>query len=248
MNRDEELKRIEDAAGCYNSERLAGPNELYHLYVRDILIPENGGGSALELGCGKGLWTKVLCERYDTVDVADGSGELLEKVLAENRERKATLTVHTALVEEFIRETEKRWDHIYMTFLLEHLTDPVAVLNDIQNCLNENGMLFVAVPNALSVHRMIAVRMGLNARPDELSENDVLVGHRRIYTPELLRSQLVEAGFGIVDLRTVTLKPLSLGQMEKWPDELVRAFCESGDLAPWHGAYIIAAASRYTGR
>ena len=85
--------------------------------------------------------------------------------------------------------------------------------------------------------------MGMIESIDELSENDRLVGHRRIYTPGLLRSQLTEAGFTIADLKTLCLKPLSLSQMEGWSTELARAFCESADLTPGHGAYIIAIAA-----
>jgi len=243
MNRDDELSRIRKAADAYGSDELAGANELYHLHVRDTLIPAEGGGTALELGCGKGLWTSVLCERYDRVDVVDGSEYLLENVRGENESRRAEIAVHHALVEDFIRETRGRWVHIYLSFLLEHLSDPVTVLKGIRRLLDTGGRLFVAVPNALSVHRMVAQRMGMIDRPDELSENDKRVGHRRLYTPLLLRSHLLDAGYDIIELSTITLKPLSLGQMREWPTELVRAFCESGDLAPMHGAYIITQAT-----
>lgn len=244
MNRDDERSRIDAVAIHYTSDALSGANERYHIAVRDALIPREGGKSALELGCGKGLWTTVLCERYDRVDIVDGSRELLDTVCAANTGSRASITAHHALVEDFVAEAGGRWDHIYMTFILEHLDEPIGVLGDIGRLLTEDGVLFVAAPNALSVHRMIAVIMGMIEHPGELSDNDRLVGHRRIYTPELLRNQLTEAGFGIVSLETVTLKPLSLKQMESWSDELVQAMCESGDLAPWHGAYIIARATR----
>jgi len=238
MNENRELERLERISSCYESEKLAGANELYHIQVRDTLIPREGGASALELGCGKGLWTRVLCERYERVDIVDGSESLLEKVRCENENRRAEITTHRRLVEDFIRSTTMKWQHIYMTFLLEHVENPVSLLREIGNRLAEDGRLFVAVPNAESVHRVIAYRMGLIDRVDQLSENDKLVGHRRIYTVALLRNQLLDAGFSILEENTVGLKPLSLGQMEGWPRELVRAFCESGDLVGNHGAYI----------
>ena len=71
--RKKEKERISDIAKIYFCEDLLGLNEQYHLTLRDILIPCYGGKSALELGCGNGLWTKVLCQRYEFVDVVDGS-------------------------------------------------------------------------------------------------------------------------------------------------------------------------------
>ena len=233
-----ELDRLENISGNYESEKLAGANELYHIYVRDSLIPQEGGESALELGCGKGLWTKVLCERYDSVDIVDGSGALLEKVLLENRNCRANVKTHEALVEDFIQAADSKWQHIYMTFLLEHLHDPVTALRKIKDRLSGDGCLFVAVPNADSLHRIIALRMGMIESTGQLSENDKLVGHRRIYTLKLLREQLTAANFRITEEKTVGLKPLNLGQMEDWSDELVKAFCKSGDLTPDNGAYI----------
>ena len=170
MNRDDELSRIRNVADAYGSDELAGANERYHIHVRDTLIPEAGGKTALELGCGKGLWTKVLSERYDKVDIVDGSDELLEKVRAENESRRADIAIHHALVEDFVADSHSHWDHIYLTFLLEHLDNPVAVLKGIHRLLDDGGQLFIAVPNALSVHRMVALRMGMIDRADELED------------------------------------------------------------------------------
>lgn len=71
--REKEKERISDIAKVYFSEDLLGPNEQYYLTLRDLLIPHYGGESALELGCGNSLWTKVLCPRYEFVDVVEGS-------------------------------------------------------------------------------------------------------------------------------------------------------------------------------
>lgn len=235
---DEELKNVQRMAPVYGSDALAGANEQYHLYLRDSVIPEEGGRSALEVGCGKGLWTEVLCERYDTVDVVEGSEELLAQVVERCRGRRAKLTTHGVLVEDFAPAEGRTWQHVYMTFLLEHLADPVSVLRRMKHWLAEDGSLFLAVPNANSVHRVIAVRMGLIRTADELSDNDRRVGHRRVYTPGLLRSQVEQAGFEVAEEKPIGLKVVSLRQMETWAPELVAGFCASGDLAGAHAAYI----------
>jgi len=239
MNSREEIAKLEKTADVYASEDLAGANLLYHVHLRDSIIPEEGGRSALELGCGTGLWTGVLCQRYEVVDVVDGSSRLLEQVLRANRGRKAELTTHNKLLEDFRPAAGRNWEHVYMTFLLEHLSNPVAALSQAKNWLARKGCLFLAVPNADSLHRAIALRMGLIEKVDQLSDCDRQVGHRRVYTWELLRSQVASAGLKIVAQRPVGLKVVSLRQMENWPSEMVRAFCASGDLCPANAAYIV---------
>lgn len=239
---DQELARLDRIASMYHSESLAGANEQYHIELRDSVIPAGGGDSALELGCGKGLWTRVLCQRYERLDVVDGSAELLADV-ARSCAGRARLTTHTALAEDFLLAASETWQHIYMTFLLEHVEEPVELLRLARSRLAENGRLFVAVPNADSVHRILALRAGLIASTTELSENDLRVGHRRVYTQALLREQLSRAGLRITLETPVGLKPLTLKQLEGLPDRVIAALCASGDLVPANSAYLVAEAA-----
>ena len=241
----DEQSKLDKIGPEYRDQDLLGLNELYHRAMRDQMIAHGGGDSALEIGCGAGLWTRVLCERYQQVDVVDGSSQLLEQVALENAGSPATFTTHHALIEDFERAPDRAWQHIYMTYLLEHLADPVAVLRRIGQWLTPDGMLFVAVPNADSLHRVLAFRMGLIQRTDELSANDHRVGHRRVYTRPLLKDHLQQAGYKITKELSIGLKPFTLKQMEHLPVDVGKALAASGDLAPDHGAYLGVQASGF---
>lgn len=238
MSRKKELNRISKIKEVYHAESISGANEQYHISLRDLIIPERGGHSALELGCGKGIFTKKLCELYNSVDVVDGSTELLNRISKECNHLRAKLKTHSVLVEDFTPSPGQTWQHIYMTFLLEHLQDPVAVLKRFKPLLAKDGWLFLAVPNANSLHRAIAFRMGLIKSVDQLSENDKLVGHRRVYTTELIRSHVEAAGLKIISEKHFGLKPVNLKLMENWSKELISALCHSGNLCPSNAAYI----------
>ena len=231
---DEE--KLDEIAPEYRSENLLGLNDLYHLEMRDRIIPREGGVSALEFGCGAGGWTRVLCERYETVDVVEGSRTLLGQLRVGKYEQK--LSRHHSLLEDFSPSVGKRWQHVFMTFLLEHLTDPVAALRKIGGLIETGGSLFLAVPNANSIHRVISTRAGITKSTNQLSENDLRVGHLRVYTIELLRSQVKEAGFSIDKEWSIGLKPLTLGQLENLSPQVGAALAASGDLAPEFSAYI----------
>jgi len=76
----DEQSKLEQIGPEYRDQDLLGLNELYHLAMRDQMIAPEGGDSALEIGCGAGLWTRMLCMRYQQVDVVDGSSDRVEAV------------------------------------------------------------------------------------------------------------------------------------------------------------------------
>lgn len=238
MRKTDETRLLESVANRYFSPELAGANELYHEYLRDTIIPDAGGVSALEVGCGKGMWTSVLCERYDKVDIVDASETLLNVIKQQNAPKRAVVTIHHALIEDFEPPSGQTWQHVYMTFILEHLQDPVGVLRKLRPLLSPGGELVITVPNACSLHREVAVRMGLIGSVYELSANDRSLGHRRVYSMRRLVALVSRAGYRVVEKRCVGLKPLTLKQMAPLPLEVIHAFCVSGDLCGTHGAYL----------
>lgn len=232
----DEQSLLDSVASLYKSSTLLGLNELYHLAIRDAMIPESGGARALEIGCGGGSWTSVLCDRYATVDVVEGSQKLLNDLLAGCT--ADNLTTHHCLVEELARQAGSSWNHVFMTFLMEHLLDPVEVLSQIKSLISSEGSLFIAVPNAESLHRVIAVRMGLIKSTTELSANDHQVGHRRVYTQETLHEHITAAGFSITQEWAIGLKPFTLSQMEDLPPKVGAELANCGDLLPDNCAYL----------
>ena len=67
-----------------------------------------------------------------------------------------------------------------MTYILEHVEKPVALLSRAATWLAPGGRLLVDVPNGLSLHRMVGVKMGLLKEPCELNQRDLDLGHRHL--------------------------------------------------------------------
>ena len=127
--------------------------------------------------------------------------------------------------------------------LLEHVEDPIDILAKAKNACDPDGSIFVAVPNASSIHRVVAKRAGLIREIDELSKSDLKVGHRRVYNLDLLKQHLTEAGFSISEVIPVGLKPITHQQMQVLPDSVLWALCQSGDLVPENPAYWVVRAN-----
>ncbi|MDO7204865.1 methyltransferase domain-containing protein [Paraclostridium bifermentans] len=68
------------------------------------------------------------------------------------------------------------------------LKNPIELLKKVKTWLKPNGLILAAVPNSNSIHRQAAVLMGLLKEQNELGETDKLIGHRRVYNNEQLKS------------------------------------------------------------
>ena len=139
--------------------------------------------------------------------------------------------VHESLFEEFT--TDERFDTIVLGHVLEHVADPVAIMTRCREWLAPGGRVLMAVPNARSLHRQAAVIMGLLANEFEFNETDIHHGHRRVYTPETLRADVLAASLRIAIFGGYWLKPLSNAQFEKeWTPEMLEAFMALGERYP----------------
>lgn len=229
----DERQRIDQVARWFSS--FDGFNGRIIDYTARYLVGMCRGRSVLELGCADGSITTFLADRFDRIVAVDGSSELIaraEHVLAAKR----NVEFVCSLFEEL--RLEQRFDTVWMTHVLEHVADPVAVLRAAQRHLAERGVVIAGVPNANSVHRLVGVKMGMLTATTGLSALDEKLGHRRVYTAQLLRQHASAAGLRVVDEGGYFLKPLSSGQMESWPEDLLDAFFEVGRQIPTHAAEI----------
>lgn len=208
-------------------------------YRIKAMAPFFQDGPALELGTGGGHCSAQLAQHFPTVDSVEGSSVLAERLRA--RGLPANLTLHVARFEDFA--PERRYVAVFLIQVLEHLVDPVAVLERYRHVLAPGGRVFVTVPNAQSIHRLAAVEMGLLKTADSLNEIDVGAGHQRVYTPAGLTSDLHRAGYRIVHRAGMFVKPLSNSQIARqWTEPMIRAFHDIAVAFPDHSAEILAVA------
>jgi len=196
-------------------------------------------GSILELGFGTGQMTAGLLEAGLETAVVEGSPLLAE----EARRRHPGLTVHEGMFESFTPPHPV--DTLLAAHVFEHVDDPRALLEHLRGWLRPGGTLIAIVPNAASLHRRLAVLMGIQDKLDDLSPRDRVVGHRRVYTLEELRADLAGAGFKTHEAIGWFLKVVPNGMMLDWPPQLIDAlFAVSEQLDPRELANIALVARR----
>lgn len=183
-------------------------------------------GRVLEMGFGTGCITEQLLAAGVDVDVVEGSAVLVDVA----RHRHPGLVVHHARFEAFAPDPP--YDAVLALHVLEHVDDPVAVARHLASWLRPGGVLVAVCPNRESLHRRLAVRMGLQPALDTLSDRDHLVGHRRVYSLDDLTADLSSAGFDVTDRFGYLLKTLPNSMQQGFPRELLEAHSDVGDELP----------------
>jgi len=220
-----EVERVEKSANWYISQQLKFDRQLVEYRYR-TMKPYLPDGYGLELGSGDGSMTKYLRKSFKRLTVVDGAQELIDHISEGEDIEKVC-----CLFEDF--KPKHSYDAIIMEHILEHIDNPVELLQRSKEWLAPNGIVVIGVPNALSLHRRVATKMGLLKNPYELNERDHKVGHRRVYDSTILEEHVHSAGLQISQKKGVFVKPVSNQQIEEtWTEEMKEGFFQLGEDFP----------------
>lgn len=177
-----------------------------------------GCTTVLEMGYGEGNFTEELVKRGFKPTVLDGSDSLLVKAKGIFGDK---IEVSHDLFEEY--KPARKFDCVLCTHVLEHVDVPLTLLKQMQNWITDTGKIIIIVPNKESLHRQLAVIMGLQPQLDTLGARDKLVGHQRVYSLETLGKDVTDSGLKIKDTAGFFLKTLPNSMMLSYSKELVIA-------------------------
>jgi len=194
---------------------------LYSEVKKDIILMlvdsflENGHQKiGLQFGCGGGYETEQLSKRLKHLTVVDGSAIFIEEMKVNNQFNNTAFAC--SLFEEYNFEKIKiQYDVIFCNYALEHVFDTQTILQNIKSLLKPNGTLFIVVPNYLALSRQLALKMGLIKKLDELTENDIRHGHRRVYRMSSIIEDITRSGLSVNHAKGIILKILADFQLNK---------------------------------
>ena len=185
-------------------------DEMQQFEAAWILGELEPGSRVLDLGYGSGIIARALVAAGHRVTVVDGAPFEVEG---------ATCVV--SMFENF--EPDTKYDAVIASFILEHVDDPVALLKRARQWTEK---LIVVCGNAASIHRRLAVKMGLQPSLFTLSARDIAVGHHRVYDIVELMSELGDAGWTVRKTKGLFMKPLPNSMMTGYSVALLRAMNE----------------------
>ena len=179
-------------------------------YMMQSFLPFLVQGKALELGCYMGEFTKLIQKQFSDVTVIEASDELIE--YCREQVGPEVNFIHSTFE---TAELKAEYDSIFLMHTLEHLDDPVLVLNRINHWLSDQGRLFLVVPNANAPSRQIAVKMGLVPYNSAVIEPERLHGHRKTYSLDTLEHEALSGGLKVIHRGGVFFKPLAGSQFDE---------------------------------
>lgn len=241
---------LDSSAESYKDKTIANWENLYRQKIRrlfEVFIPFFPPGEALnflELGLADGEMTQHILRHCAHATLVDGAMAHVEETVERARGLGfSNFTSVRTLFEEF--NPEQAFDVIFMTHVLEHMDDPIALLRCAMQWLAPGGVMCLAVPNCNSLHRHVGVKMRMLKTCDSLHEQDIRVGHKRVYSPQAFREHVREAGLREVKYGGLMVKPLSNRQIEaQWSPELIEAYFAISDIFPDICSEIYLVASR----
>jgi len=141
--------------------------------------------TVIDIGCGKGDFLALLCERGDNRGIGFDPSFVPEYVSGPVRERME-------IVQDFYsaRYADRRADLIVCRHVLEHIPDPATFVQDVRAAAGEapSPIIFFEVPNVLYTLRDLGIW-------------DLIYEHVSYFSPTSLSRLFRSAGFELLDLQ-----------------------------------------------
>lgn len=177
-------------------------------------IEQSGAHCILEIGCGNLPLYKDDPKEREWIIVEPG------KRFYEKAKLGAPSNVHLfcGYFENCISEIlslGKNIDYVVCSALIHELENPEKILTGIYNICDQNTIVHIDVPNAKSVHRLLAVEMNLIPDIYEMSQQSKdLQQAGRVFDNVSLKHLCEENGFQVINEGSYFIKPFTHRQMQ----------------------------------
>jgi hypothetical protein len=192
----------------------------------------------LEVGCGLEPLFRHVSD-FERLTVVEPSREF-----AAHARALAAGRVDVAIVEAFLEDASlsPAFDFIVVSSLLHEVESPERLLASLRTLCGATTVAHFNVPNVRSLHRLLALEMGLIADLFEASETEKRFQRHTRFDRETLCALVEKCGFEVLRFGTYFIKPFTHGQMEQLlaarilPPEVVDGLDRLTRHLPEHGA------------
>ena len=168
--------------------------------------------SILEIGCGfDPLFNHYHgYERYTVIEPGD---EFARNARECARALLGITIVHGSLEGNLAVLSATSYDFVVLSSLLHEVSDSKKLLDATAALCGPATIVHVNVPNALSMHRLLAVEMGLIETVYERSQTQRRMQQNQTFDADSLATLVSQSGFEIVEQGTFFIKPFTHAQM-----------------------------------
>ena len=215
------MRDIQDYAMKYQED----PCEKYQVRYRREKIMELMSScrheTVLEIGCGMEPLFEYVKDYSKMVIVEPGD------VFIQNARKKAQESGSNGVcIQGFLEEKTQQvkeachdYDFIVLSSLLHEVDEPEKLLQAVSCICSKETIVHINVPNADSIHRLLAKEMGLIQDVHEVSDLQKALQNNRVFDLDSLCEIVGRCGFEVFDKGTYFPKLFSAGQMGRMLEE-----------------------------
>lgn len=176
--------------------------KIQHLIAEYIVdsMPSNLN-KVLEMGIGENIWPPLILEKFPKYSVVDASAKLVNHYSPIYQ----SITYHESYFEQFYPAS--KFDQIICSNVLDFVEDPLVALMHIKDWMHKDSLLHIAVPNADSIHRRLAVAMKIQEQNSDKGKTNHIINHTFVFTIEEIKKNLKKCGFKIKSIEGLFYKP-----------------------------------------
>jgi len=156
------------------------------------LLPDGGGKRLLDVGCGIGAIALELQKRGFQVTGVDFSE------VAVNRCLERGLNAFVSDVDgDGLKFADKTFDVVWAGDVIEHVFDPIFLLEEVDRVLKDNGRLLMSVPNNFTLAKRLKIFLSGKSPQSNIYRRLRQCKHHTFFSSELLEYMLGEAKLAV---------------------------------------------------
>ena len=155
----------------------------------------------LEIGCGENSIFEHQIWHSNTLiePIPDFISRLNKRI------DTTAIDIHQCYLEDF--KSTKKYDLIVLSCLLHEINDKAYFMSRLKTLMHEKSKIYIDVPNALSVHRYLAMYSGyLSGIYSKTQTSEQMQQDDTVFSPESLTAFLKECGFEVTSIGTNFVK------------------------------------------
>jgi 2-polyprenyl-3-methyl-5-hydroxy-6-metoxy-1,4-benzoquinol methylase len=186
--------------------------EVYRKKKLVKIVSELTYNSVLEIGCGIDTISNYLDNNL-SFTIVEPIKEFCD-LAVKNIDNNTNLKVYNSFIEDF--KSDKCFDLIIVNCLLHEIHDKLKFISCIKNLMSQNSYVFFTVPNKNSLHRLLALKMGLIENIGEESRTQInLQQSNQVFSLKSFSSFLNSSGFDVLKKGGYFIKPFTHDQMKQ---------------------------------
>lgn len=177
------------------------------------LLNEQAPSKLLEVGCGLDTIANAW-GNFSSLEIVE-PGQLFADKARQDTQHLPNVKVIEAFLEDASASLTADYDLILLSSLLHEVPDVSAFLLSARALCSDSTLVHINVPNAKSMHRLLALEMGLIDSPYEQSSLQKTFKQPRIFDLDSLKALAESTGFQVVSEGSFFMKPFTHAQMNK---------------------------------